>query len=367
MRRSRRAQLRAEALEARDTPAAIGIAPGFPPPLAVSGPADGVVKLYPAVFSTGQYNTTPESVSPFGAIAAEVRTAFGDVNGDGIDDLVAITGPGVPVRFVAISGADFATVLVAQTDPFGGNFTGGGFAAAGDIDRDGKADMVFTPDQGGGPRVVIFDDLNEAARLRASFFGIADAAFRGGARVAVGDINFDRSADVVIAAGPGGGPRVAIYDGRALLQAGTTPQNLLGSDFFVFPNADLLRDGVYVAVGDIDSDGFGDLIVGAGDGGGPRVLVLGGRLIATKNLAAAQTTPVENFFFGDPNGRAGVRVAAKSNGIGTRAEVVAATGRNLPSRVRVYTNGTPVANVEPTPFQEIDPYGRVMADGVYVG
>ena len=49
-----------------------------------------------------------------------------------------VTGPGVPIRVAVISGADNSTVLVAPFDPFGGDFTGGGFVAAGDFDGDGR-------------------------------------------------------------------------------------------------------------------------------------------------------------------------------------------------------------------------------------
>ena len=104
------------------------------------------------------------------------------------------------------------TLLLAFT-PFESSFTGGVYVAAGDVDGDGFADLVVTPDDGGGPRVVVVSGRTQQ-RL-ADFFGIDDPAFRGGARAAVGDLNGDGAGDLIVSAGFGGGPRVAGYDGRS--------------------------------------------------------------------------------------------------------------------------------------------------------
>src|SRR5439155_11263822 len=169
--------------------------------------------------------------SPFPGFAGEVRTAVADVNGDGVEDTVVVTGPGGPIRFAVVSGTDNATYLVPPTDPFGGGFTGGGFVAAADVDHDGRAEVVVTPDQGGGPRVTIYSLLSSGLTVRGNFFGIDDANFRGGVRAALGDVNHDGTADLAVAAGFLGGPRVALFGGKSLF---TTPTRLVG-DFFAFP------------------------------------------------------------------------------------------------------------------------------------
>ena len=85
-------------------------------------------------------------------------------------------------------------------------FTGGVYVAAGDVTGDGVADLAVTPDEGGGPRVRVLSGRGFGPV--ADFSGIDDPNFRGGARAAVGDVSRDGVADLVVAAGFGGGPRV---------------------------------------------------------------------------------------------------------------------------------------------------------------
>ena len=357
--------LRVEELERRDTPV-VTLAPGFPPPLAVSGPADGVVTLFPASFSTGQFLTTqPTPVVPFPGFAGTVRTAFADVNADAIPDLIAVTGPGVPIRVAVVSGKDNSTLLVAPFDPFGGDFTGGGFVTAADLDHDGRAEFVVTPDRGGGPRVSIFSlNPDGTVVIRANFFGIDDPNFRGGARSAAGDVNNDGVADLAVAAGFQGGPRIALFDGKTVFSA--TPTRLV-SDFFAFE--DTLRNGAFVTIGDIDADGFGDLIFGGGPGGSPRVLGISGHALLTSGAVAAIAGPLTNFFVaGDTTDRGGVRVATTDADGDNKAELAVGSGEGSPSRVRVYYGKNFGATGEPAGFQDLDPFaGAVLADGVYVG
>ena len=116
----------------------------------------------------------------------------------------------------------------------------------GDLTGDGRPDLIVTPDQGGGPRVRVFDGRTGEPAL--DFFAIYDTNFRGGARAAVGDITGDGVPDLLVAAGFGGGPRVSVWDGTS--QSGGSFLRHPFGDFFLFEQN--LRNGVYVAVGDLD-------------------------------------------------------------------------------------------------------------------
>src|SRR5439155_202497 len=140
--------------------------------------------------------TVRATLDPFPGFVGGVRVATADFNSDGVLDMVAGTGPGGPTHIRVLDGATGRELFAV--DPFEPAFTGGVYVAAADLGGDGKAEIVVTPDQGGGPVVVVFRaDGSEVVR----FFGIDDSNFRGGARAAVGDVNGDGTPDLVVSAG----------------------------------------------------------------------------------------------------------------------------------------------------------------------
>jgi len=336
--------------------------------LSVGGSLNGRATIFDVAVGGGpavSFVTPPTAASPanlFPGFTGNVRTALGDINGDGAPDTILVTGAGTAIRLAVVSGADDTTVLVAPFDPFGGGFTGGGFVAAGDFNGDGRAEFIVTPDQGGGPRVTIFTfaGVGTAPTQLANFFTI-DPNFRGGIRVAAGDVNNDAVADLVVAAGFQGGPRINVIDGKTVF----TNQAVL-ANFFAFPDA--LRNGVFISVGDVNGDGFGDIIVGAGPGGGPVVEVISGRTLTTSGFSPGGALLANFFVGGTDSDRSGVRVAAvDADGDGV-ADIAVGTGGSVPSRVRVYLGKNLTASGEPATFQDLNPFAAAaLADGVYVG
>ncbi|MBL8866245.1 MAG: DUF4394 domain-containing protein [Planctomycetia bacterium] len=316
----------------------------------------GVASMTKLLAADGTLNQTAQ---PYGTFTGGVRVATGDFNGDGVDDLVVGSGPGMVTNVTILDGKTDG--IIVSFSPFEASFTGGVFVAAGDLTGDGAPELVVTPDQGGGPRVRVFRSGNIGDVL-ADFLGIADLRFRGGARPAIGDVNGDGFGDLGVAAGFGGGPRVAVFDGTTL--PGNEPVRLF-NDFFAFENT--LRNGVFLALGDIDGDGKADVIAGGGPGGGPRVTVFNGNLLVTSG--GATVTPLANFFAYDDTNRSGVRLAVKDLDGDTLADLVTGNGPGVTNRVKFFAGSAiKAAAVGATPpsFNEFDPlFGST--NGVFVG
>lgn len=287
--------------------------------------------------------------SEFGA-----RVASADFNGDGIAELVIGLGVGTPSAVQVIDGVTQKAIF--EFKPFETSFTGGVFVAAGDVTGDRIADIVITPDQGGGPRVMVID--GSSFQVLADYFGIDDPNFRGGARTAIGDLNGDGVGDLVVAAGFGGGPRVAGFDGKSLRGS---PVKLF-NDFFAFEQT--LRNGVYIAVGDLDGDGISEVIAGGGPGGGPRVAAFSGRDLM--DSGGGQLTLVANFFAGSEDDRGGVRIAVKDLDGDTQADLVVGSGSGAGSKVSGYLAPTLLAGPLPSSIFAFDVFDDFQG-GVFVG
>ena len=280
------------------------------------------------------------------------RVALGDVNGDGVRDVIVGAGPGRAPTVKVYDGR--SGVVLHEFDAFESTFMGGLYVASADIDGDGRAEVIVSPDQNGGPRVRVLSGANFS--VIEDFFGIDDPNFRGGARVAVGDVNNDGIADLLIGAGVGGGPRLAGYDGMGLRRNSFVK---LFTDFFLFEET--LRNGVFLASGDLNGDKFSDVIAGGGPGGGPRVFALSGR-----DLMSGINTQLANFFAGDLNSRGGVRVSATDLDGDDRTDIVVGAGERSGSRVTAYIGKSVPVDGTPSEMWEMDAIPDFMG-GVFVG
>ncbi|MBY0514834.1 MAG: FG-GAP-like repeat-containing protein, partial [Gemmataceae bacterium] len=159
--------------------------------------------------------------TPFGAGVVGASVATGDVDGDGTPDTIVGAGPGGAPQVVVFSGKTDASLMNVFT--FETSFTGGVTVSAGDLNADGKADVITSASFSGGPRVQVFSGATKAVML--NFFAY-DFQLRAGVTASAFDPNANGQLDIVTSNGPGQPLNILAYDGRTL--ATLTPPSVSG-------------------------------------------------------------------------------------------------------------------------------------------
>jgi hypothetical protein len=142
-------------------------------------------------------------------------------------------------------------------DAYEASFQGGIFITAGDIDGDGQAELVTSPNDGGSARAQISRLVGREFVPVDNFFAIEDPAYRGGGRVALGDLNGDGKLEIVVPTVPhssaGGLPatQLRVYDWQGLV-------------VFTKPLGNQTHSSPILA--DLDADGGTDIVVGGETG-----------------------------------------------------------------------------------------------------
>jgi hypothetical protein len=173
-----------------------------------------------------------------------------------------------------------------------------------------------------------------------------EVTFTGGVYIAVGDVTGDGIADIIVGAGDGGGPRVRVFRG---------PHFEFAREFFAYEET--FRGGVLVAVGDITGDGIADIITGTGVGGGPRVQVFDGATGALRY----------NFFAYEESFRGGVFAAIGDMTGDGIAEIITGTGVGGGPAVRVFRQVDLLRGQDtPTPHQSFFAFDPSFRGGVRV-
>jgi hypothetical protein len=140
----------------------------------------------------------------FGPSGPGLSVAIGDVLSDtfGQDEYVTATGPG---RQTVVRVWNNSGQLVNSFIPFG-NFKGGAFLAIGDVNDDGLDDLIVSTGPGGVGRVNVYSFINGGLQLFDSFTPLGPN-YTGGVQVAVGDITGtalgDRREEIIVGRGRG--------------------------------------------------------------------------------------------------------------------------------------------------------------------
>ncbi|WP_375470317.1 hypothetical protein [uncultured Nostoc sp.] len=242
-----------------------------------------------AINGINEFNNSGNSVS-----------SAGDINSDGIDDLIIGTSSGQSYVVFGSKGgfgAQFNLSTLNGSNGFAINGGGSSVSSAGDINGDGIDDLIIgalsaSPNgivESGQSYVVFGNKGGFGAQLNVSTLngsnGFAingiNAYDRSGISVSsTGDINGDGIDDLII--GTVSGQSYVVFGGKGGIEAQFNLSTLNGSNGFAINGG----SNPVSSAGDINSDGIDDLIIGAsGDKRGYVVFGSKGGIEAQLNLS----------------------------------------------------------------------------------
>ncbi len=204
--------------------------------------------------------------SAYDAAIGEAHPAYGDIDGDGLDECVVGMG-----RYPAEGGY----VLVFDDAQHGGALlrwlrvpwsaynaaNGATWPACGDLDGDARAEIVVGLGAGGQGTFYVFDDATDGFGVVGSA-QLPWAAYNqnpsgGETRVSCGDVDGDGLAEVVVGLGAGGQGRWAVFED--LWQGFAFGRwNTIEWSEYVTSGAGTTRP----ACGDVDGDGLAEVVMG---------------------------------------------------------------------------------------------------------
>jgi len=231
--------------------------------------AGGLVRVHDA--QTVQLKTI---IFPYGrSFRGGVRVASADVTGDGWADVITAPGPGASPMIRVFNGR----TGLAEAGPLGRmmafpqSMRAGVHVSAGDMDGDGRAEIVVGTDSGPICETRIYSGASGHLMRSMKPF----AGFRGGVLVSVGDTNGDGLFEVI----------VSQPSGAASITKAFSP--LTGQQLWSISVASpSSRSPGILAVGDWDADGRDDVMVNRGR---VQAVIISGKdksLIETINIGA---------------------------------------------------------------------------------
>lgn len=306
-----------------------------------------------------------------------ISVAMGDINGDGYDELITAAASGNPHVKVWLGHPqthDFRlfhmSKVIEEWFPYDEGFNVGANLAVGDVNFDGYDDII-TGATAGNPHIKVYSGKDiatdtfkpEGSSLLAEWFPYA-LQFNVGVNVAVGDVNADGYGDVVTGANIGN-PHVKVHTGKAIANGTFNNAN---------PDASVLEGwfsygmqfnvGAFVAVGDINGDSFGDIITGASIGN-PHVKVYDGKAVAngTFDYTSPDASLLTQFFAYGADQGIGVSVAATDFKSDGKSEILTGSRKGAPTFKGLSPNTAP--GVDPTVLFEGTLTG--YPEGIHVG
>lgn len=324
------------------------------------------VRFDEADVSTAVQFTGEVDGDQFGSRVAGV----GDVNGDGYDDVVAAalysdtSNHNAGAVYIIYGGANLSGGSIKDLPTYTGSEDnaklGFGLAAGGDINADGYADVLigapYRSDRSGGVYIIYGQGANLAGGSASQLpllSGHSDYDYAGYA-VASGDINADGFSDIVASA-----PKRNTTErdtGVIYIVYGQAAQHVSQSFSTVAVISGLTRSeriGQSLAVGDMNADSYGDIIIGAqyndtaAENGGAVYIYYGSASLST-DLSLSAATQLYNTANAEVAGQSLAWLGdVTSDGYGDFIVGAPSTSHNETGRVFLVTGQSAMLTAQP--------------------
>jgi hypothetical protein len=202
----------------------------------------------------------------YNSLGYGIRLASGDVDGDGLDEVVAGLGPGsngwVAVLDDATHGYGLLSWIQVPWAPYATS-NGEVFPAVGDLDGDSRKEIVLGLGGGGQGWFLILDDYDTGFKHLAwkqVDWPAYNASGEGATHPAVGDLDGNGKAEIVVGLGKGSSGWMQV------LNNSTSNFSSRGWVQVAWPTYNAANGTVFPAVGDTDGDGRGEIVAGLGKG-----------------------------------------------------------------------------------------------------
>jgi hypothetical protein len=228
----------------------------------------------------------------YNKLSGEIRTATGDIDGDGHDEIIVglsqvKDAPGIPGGYFSVLDDDYSVLGWGQVEwPEYNAINGETRVATGDIDGDGIAEIIVGLGPGGEGRMEVFKYVDfQLKHMKWLQTGWSDYnRGNGETRPATGDLDGNGKKEVIAGLGPiKNNPDIPggvffTFDEASL--GSTNLRNSAETDasgwgIINWPDYNRLSGEIWPAAGNITSDGKDKIILGLGKQGAGRFEIVG--------------------------------------------------------------------------------------------
>jgi len=209
------------------------------------------------------FTTAGKQTASFNPYPTEKKTgvavAVADVNGDDVDEIITVPAKSASqIRIWRFDSASNSYKQISQAFAYERTSRQGFTVAAGDLDLDGRAEIVVAPRANGRSILILrLDTQNVLQQVKR--FTAFPIQFTTGVTITVGDVYGTGRASIIAVGGPNYYSDIKIFDIKGKMQT------------HFLPTSKAYRDGLSLATLDVNKDGRAEIITGTYKNGDPGI------------------------------------------------------------------------------------------------